>query len=149
MASRPNILFVFADDWGRYASAYRDIDGEGTPNDLVDTPHFDRVAREGALFRNAFVPAPSCTPCRSSVLTGRYFWQTGRAAILQGARSQGHCGIVVGAHVDRLGRIIIDGVAGNSSGSGHSRVRGTGSVARERIVEGSKAWRALVGVVLP
>jgi N-sulfoglucosamine sulfohydrolase len=85
MASRPNILFVFADDWGRYASAYRDIDGEGTPNDLVDTPHFDRVAREGALFRNAFVPAPSCTPCRSSVLTGRYFWQTGRAAILQGA----------------------------------------------------------------
>jgi peptidoglycan hydrolase-like protein with peptidoglycan-binding domain len=72
-----------------------------------------------------------------------------RAAILQGARSQGHCGIVVGAHVDRLGRIIIDGVAGNSSGSGHSRVRGTGGVARERIVEGSKAWRALVGVVLP
>ena len=85
MPSRPNILFVFADDWGRYASAYRDVTGPGTPNDLIDTPNFDRVAREGVLVKNAFVPAPSCTPCRSSVLTGRYFWQTGRAAILQGA----------------------------------------------------------------
>ena len=82
---RPNILFAFADDWGRYASAYRQVEGEGTPNALLETPHFDRVAREGALFANAFVPAPSCTPCRSSVLTGRYFWQTGRGAILQGA----------------------------------------------------------------
>lgn len=32
------------------------------------------------------MPAPSCTPCRSSILTGRYFWQTGLGAILQGAR---------------------------------------------------------------
>ena len=82
---RPNILFAFADDWGRYASAYRQIEGDNTPNALLDTPNFDRVAREGALFTNAFVPAPSCTPCRSSILTGRYFWQTGRGAILQGA----------------------------------------------------------------
>ena len=82
---RPNILFAFADDWGRYASAYRQVEGDTTPNALLDTPNFDRVAREGALFTNAFVPAPSCTPCRSSLLTGRYFWQTGRGAILQGA----------------------------------------------------------------
>ena len=82
---RPNILFAFADDWGRYASAYRQIEGDNTPNALLDTPNFDRIAREGALFTNAFVPAPSCTPCRSSILTGRYFWQTGRGAILQGA----------------------------------------------------------------
>ncbi len=81
----PNILFAFADDWGRYASAYRGIEGDNTPNALIDTPNFDRVANEGALFTNAFVPAPSCTPCRSSILTGRYFWQTGRGAILQGA----------------------------------------------------------------
>jgi uncharacterized sulfatase len=82
---RPNIVFAFADDWGRYASAYRQLQGDGTPNAIIDTPNFDRVAREGALFSNAFVPAPSCTPCRSSILTGRYFWQTGRGAILQGA----------------------------------------------------------------
>ncbi|MBL9124835.1 MAG: sulfatase [Planctomycetaceae bacterium] len=84
-AEPPNILFVFADDWGRYASAYAALDGPGTPNDIVRTPHFDRVAREGVLFRNAFVNAPSCTPCRSSLLTGQYFWRTGRGAILRGA----------------------------------------------------------------
>ncbi|MEZ4712812.1 MAG: sulfatase [Caldilineaceae bacterium] len=82
---RPNILFVFADDWGRYASAYRAHEGANSLNQLIETPNFDRIAGEGALFRNAFVPAPSCTPCRSSVLSGQYFWQTGLGAILQGA----------------------------------------------------------------
>lgn len=84
-APRLNILFVFADDWGRYASAYAKVDGRPTPNDVIKTPNVDRVAREGALFRSAFVNAPSCTPCRSSLLSGRYFFQTGRGAILQGA----------------------------------------------------------------
>ena len=83
---RPNIVFAFADDWGRYASAYRNQPGEGTIHELIDTPNFDRIAEEGALFLNAHVPAPSCTPCRSSILTGRYFWQTGLGAILVGAR---------------------------------------------------------------
>lgn len=83
-ARRPNILFAFADDWGRYASAYAAIE-PGGPSDLVSTPNFDRIADEGVLFRNAFVNAPSCTPCRSSLLSGQYFWRTGRAAILQGA----------------------------------------------------------------
>ena len=82
---RPNILFAFADDWGRYASAYRQFEGENSLNALIETPNFDRIAREGVLFRNAFVPAPSCTPCRSSILSGQYFWQTGLGAILQGA----------------------------------------------------------------
>lgn len=82
---RPNILFAFADDWGRHASAYAKIDGPGTANDLLRTPHFDRIAREGVLFRSAFVSAPSCTPCRSAILSGQHFWRTGRATILQGA----------------------------------------------------------------
>jgi N-sulfoglucosamine sulfohydrolase len=84
-APRRNILFVFADDWGRYASAYAKVDGRPTLNEVVQTPHVDRVAREGVLFSNAFVNAPSCTPCRSSLLSGRHFFQTGRGAILQGA----------------------------------------------------------------
>lgn len=84
-APRWNILFVFADDWGRYASAYAKIDGKPSLNDIIRTPHIDRVAREGVAFRNAFVNAPSCTPCRSSLLSGRYFLNTGRGAILQGA----------------------------------------------------------------
>ncbi|MBT5018342.1 MAG: sulfatase [Planctomicrobium sp.] len=83
-AERPNVVFAFADDWGRYASAYAELE-PGGPSDAVKTPNFDRVAREGVLFRNAFVNAPSCTPCRSSLLSGQYFWRTGRGAILQGA----------------------------------------------------------------
>ncbi len=83
---RPNILFAFADDWGRQASAYAKVDGPGGVNDVVRTPNFDRIAASGVLFRNAFVNAPSCTPCRSSILSGQYFWRTGRGAILQGAK---------------------------------------------------------------
>lgn len=83
-ADRPNIVFAFADDWGRYASAYGKLEPGGI-NDLVATPNFDRVAREGVLFTHAYVNAPSCTPCRSALLSGQYFWRTGRGAILQGA----------------------------------------------------------------
>ncbi len=82
---RPNILFAFADDWGRQASAYAQLDGAGTISDAVKTPNFDRVAEQGVLFKNAFVNAPSCTPCRSSLVSGQYFWRTGRGAILRGA----------------------------------------------------------------
>lgn len=81
---RPNVVFAFADDWGRYASAYAALE-KGGPSDIVSTPAFDRIAKEGVLFTNAFVNAPSCTPCRSSLLSGQYFWRTGRGAILQGA----------------------------------------------------------------
>jgi uncharacterized sulfatase len=62
--ARPNILLLFADDWGwPAAGAYGDR--------VVRTPSFDRIAREGALFRHAFSAAPSCTPSRASILTGR------------------------------------------------------------------------------
>lgn len=65
---RPNILFCIADDWGcPHAGAY------GDP--VVQTPAFDRLAAEGVLFENAFVTAPSCTPCRNSILTGQYHWR--------------------------------------------------------------------------
>lgn len=84
-ARQPNIFFAFADDWGRHASAFAKVDGAGTVNDAIHTPHFDRIAQEGVLFRNAFVSAPSCTPCRSALISGQHFWRTGRAAILIGA----------------------------------------------------------------
>lgn len=82
---RPNILFAFADDWGRQASIYASVDEHPGINAVARTPNFDRIARRGVLFKNAFVNAPSCTPCRSSLLSGQHFWRTGRAAILQGA----------------------------------------------------------------
>lgn len=81
-----NILFFFADDWGRYASCYQGIDGRPNANDIVKTPNVDRIAKNGVLFRNAFVNAPSCTPCRSSLNSGRYFFNCGQGAILNGAK---------------------------------------------------------------
>ena len=84
-ATPPNILFLFADDWGRYASILAETDPPGGPCEVARTPHIDRIARAGVLFRNAHVSAPSCTPCRSAVLTGQHFWRTGSAAILRGA----------------------------------------------------------------
>jgi arylsulfatase A-like enzyme len=83
-AERPNIVMAFADDWGQYASAYARL-APGGINDHIPTPHFDAVADEGVLFTRAFVSAPSCTPCRSSLLSGQHFWRCGRGAILQGA----------------------------------------------------------------
>ena len=75
--SRPNILVIIADDWSYpHASAYGDR--------VVKTPTFDRVAREGVLFRNAFAAAPSCTPSRASLLTGRAVHQLGEGGNLWG-----------------------------------------------------------------
>jgi len=73
---RPNIVLLFADDLGRYASAYRNPD-RPSPNDLIETPVFDRLAREGARFDQAFVSAPSCTPSRAALYTGRHFFRNG------------------------------------------------------------------------
>jgi len=88
---RPNILFFFADDWGRYASIYADAD-KPSLNDVISTPNIDRVAREGVVFENAFVPVASCSPCRASLATGRYFWNCGSGAFLNGKASnwKGH-----------------------------------------------------------
>lgn len=84
-SKRPNIVFAFADDWGRLAGAYASLEQTPGLNSVVKTPNIDRIAERGVLFRNAFVNSPSCTPCRSSLLSGQHFWRTGRGAILQGA----------------------------------------------------------------
>lgn len=68
VAARPNILVAISDDQSYpHASAY------GEP--VIHTPGFDEVARRGMLFRNAFTPAPGCSPMRAAFLTGRHIWQ--------------------------------------------------------------------------
>ncbi len=64
-APRPNILFILIDDmrWDSFGAA-------GHP--FLQTPHLDRLAREGARFTNAFVTTPLCSPSRASFLTGQY-----------------------------------------------------------------------------
>lgn len=64
-ARRPNIVLMIADDL-----AWDDIGAFGHPT--LQTPHIDRLAREGMRFDRAFVTASSCSPSRSSLITGRY-----------------------------------------------------------------------------
>lgn len=78
---RPNILFCFSDDWGRYASIYKDPERPGL-NDVIETPALDRIGHSGVVFNNAFVSAPSCAPCRASVSTGMPFYRCGSNAFL-------------------------------------------------------------------
>ncbi len=61
---RPNILFILADDLG-----WRDLRCYGSP--WHDTPHLDRLAREGMRFTNGYAAAPICSASRVALLTGR------------------------------------------------------------------------------
>lgn len=61
---KPNILWFVVDDMCPNFSCY----GETT----IQTPHVDRLAREGTRFSRAFVTAPVCSPCRSALITGCY-----------------------------------------------------------------------------
>lgn len=63
-ARRPNIVWFIVDDMSANFSCY----GEK----LIETPHVDRLAREGTRFSRAFVTAPVCSPCRSALITGMY-----------------------------------------------------------------------------
>jgi arylsulfatase A-like enzyme len=69
-AQRPNVVLIIADDM-----AWDDCGAYGNPR--VRTPNIDRLAREGMRFDRAFVTASSCSPSRSSILTGRYPHNTG------------------------------------------------------------------------
>ncbi|MGY8647367.1 MAG: sulfatase-like hydrolase/transferase [Verrucomicrobiales bacterium] len=44
-------------------------------DEVAQTPAFDRIARQGALFQNGYVSAPSCNPCRNSIMTGQWHWR--------------------------------------------------------------------------
>ena len=63
--ARPNIVFILIDDlrWDELGIA-------GHP--FLKTPNIDRIGKEGALFRNAFLTTPLCSPSRASFLTGKY-----------------------------------------------------------------------------
>ena len=63
--SRPNIVFILVDDL-----RWDELGITGHP--FVKTPNIDRIAREGAMFRNAFMTTPLCSPSRASFLTGQY-----------------------------------------------------------------------------
>jgi N-acetylglucosamine-6-sulfatase len=67
---KPNIIFIFTDDLANRAiSAY-----DGTIN---KTPNIDRIAKEGAIFRNSFCGNSICGPSRATILTGKHSHKNG------------------------------------------------------------------------
>jgi arylsulfatase A-like enzyme len=70
--SRPNILFIFADDL-----AYQAVSAYGDHRKLLETPHIDRIGREGMRFDRCLVTNSICGPSRATILTGKYSHQNG------------------------------------------------------------------------
>jgi arylsulfatase A-like enzyme len=66
-AKQPNILFIFSDD-----HAWQSISAYNEARRLLDTPNFDRLAREGMRFNRCLVPNSICGPSRATILTGKY-----------------------------------------------------------------------------
>jgi arylsulfatase A-like enzyme len=62
---RPNVVFFLVDDMG-----WRDAGCYGST--FYETPHIDRLAREGMRFTDAYAACPVCSPTRASIMTGKY-----------------------------------------------------------------------------
>jgi arylsulfatase A-like enzyme len=65
---RPNILFLISDDQSWLHTGVSGCKG-------VQTPNFDRVAKQGVLFTQAFCSSPGCAPSRGAILSGQDFWR--------------------------------------------------------------------------
>ncbi len=69
MTSRPNIIYILADDLG-YGDA-----ASYNPDSKIPTPNLDRLASQGMRFTDAHAASAVCTPSRYNLLTGRYCWR--------------------------------------------------------------------------
>ena len=69
--TKPNIIFILADDWG-----IGDVKCFGGDLCRIETPHMDALAKRGMRFTDAHSSSSVCTPTRYSVLTGRYNWRS-------------------------------------------------------------------------
>ena len=67
---RPNLLFILTDE-----QRHDTLRAYG--NDAIQTPHLDRLAGEGVVFKRAYVSQPVCSPARSTILTGLWPHQSG------------------------------------------------------------------------
>ncbi|CAA6692717.1 MULTISPECIES: arylsulfatase [unclassified Lentimonas] len=70
-ASKPNIVYILADDMGQGDVAAYNQDSK------IPTPNIDRLAADGMRFTDPHTSSGVCTPTRYGILTGRYSWRTG------------------------------------------------------------------------
>jgi len=64
-STKPNILFIFLDDFGWKDTSYMG-------SDFYESPHLDRLAADGMVFTNAYSASANCAPARASLLSGQY-----------------------------------------------------------------------------
>lgn len=77
---KPNIIVIYADDLG-----YGDLGCYGM--DKIQTPHIDKLAKNGVRFTNAHATSATCTPSRFALLTGKYPWKQQGTGIARGDAS--------------------------------------------------------------
>lgn len=82
-ATKPNIVFILADDLG-----YGDV-GCYNADSKVPTPHLDRLAQEGMLFTDAHSHSTVCTPTRYSIMTGRRAFRLNYRGVFTGVGGPG------------------------------------------------------------
>ncbi|MCP4941006.1 MAG: sulfatase [Planctomycetaceae bacterium] len=126
-AELPNILFCISDD-----QSYWHTGANG--DQVIRTPAFDRVAREGIRFTHAFCDAPTCGPSRSAILTGQHIWRLEEAGNIHSTlpahfatypdmlKEQGYVTGFTGKGWSP-GRLEVGGRTENPAGTEHSRNR--------------------------
>jgi len=97
-ASKPNIVFILADDLG-----IGDVNCYGGDRCLIETPNIDALAAGGLRFTDAHVNASVCGPTRRAIMTGRYNWRYG-ATVNHGP--WGFCGPRPNTEKSTLGKLL-------------------------------------------
>ena len=119
-SDRPNILFAISDDQSWIHTSFAGCR-------FINTPAFDRIAREGVYFSNCLAGSPGCAPSRSSIVTGRYHWQN--------EQSGQHASSWLKKHIPFIDLLEANGYATGRTGKGVSPFQ----YARN---ENDSLWRA-------
>ena len=81
-AERPNILFIYLDDFGWKDTSY-------AGSDFYETPHLDKLAAGGMVFSDAYAGAANCAPSRACLLSGQYTPRHGVYTVVDERHSPG------------------------------------------------------------
>jgi len=102
---RVNILFAISDDQSFAHTGFAGCE-------FVNTPAFDRIAKEGVYFTNCHAGSPGCAPSRSTIVTGRYHWQN--------EQSGQHASSWLKKHVPFIDMLDLNGYKTGRAGKGVS-----------------------------
>lgn len=102
----PNVIFILPDEWRAQA-----LGCMGNPD--VQTPHLDKLAAQGTLFRHTLANTPLCCPARANLLTGTYTNRNGMVAndlrFRENITTIGELYAQAGYHTGYIGKWHLDG----------------------------------------